>query len=347
MIFKKKKSARENIGERIEKYLKDSLKARFPPFQTGIKSIEKIGRGENTILRVISSETGQRFVARFYPYEPHKEKALEHCYVSTLFKRNNLNTPKIFFKDTSPETREDFGFDVVIEAFIQGTPLNTERLNEKPDLLRNFIAQLQTLHSVTSKSAGKFWRVENEREAPLTYFLQRTRLYLTRINKYLTPLNTKEQKYYLNAMVRLSEPLKSITTYNLIHGDLQPHNILVTPNGDIYFLDFGRTCYGFFEEDLVEVFYGIYTGARDGFNLFLTEYFSQDKENRHSRFEKNFSFFTAFYHLEKASSSAVKVRKIQEGRRKSDQPDAETKLLRSKAERCWERFLLVMQQVNI
>jgi len=240
-----------------------------------------------------------------------------------------------------------YSHSVVIESFIQGQPLKMEQLNEEPELRHQFTEQLRILHSVKSTSSGKFWRVENERKQPIPYFLQRSKLYLTRIGKYLTPLNAKEQKYYFNAMVRLSELLKPVNTYNLIHGDLQPHNILITPGREIYFLDFGRSCYGFFEEDLIEVFYGIYMSARDGFNLFLSDYFAEDEENLHSRFEKTFNFFSAFYHLEKASSSAIKVRKIQEGRRKSLQPDAETKFLRSKAERSWERFLLVMQQVNI
>ena len=101
MILKKKKSKRSDIDHRITQYIDSVLKHQFKPFTSGVAKTSKIESGENTTIRMVENAHGDRFVIRFFHYERHKEKALEHCYVAGQFRQCGINTPirKNLFKN--------------------------------------------------------------------------------------------------------------------------------------------------------------------------------------------------------------------------------------------------------
>ncbi len=346
MLFKHKRLKRKNIGERINCYIETIPARKCEPLQRGIKHVETVDHNANTIRRIVEASGGQRFVVRFFPYDPHKEKALEHCYVTLLFQQRGLNTPHVVYKDTSKDTRKEFDFDVVVETEIQGTPLPVERVTVEPALRGSFADELVKLHTPREQESGKTWRPVNERKVPLKYFTKTSELYISRIDKDLENISSHDQKYFMTKLEHLMSFLKPIKEFCLIHGDLQKYNVLLGPGESIMFLDFGRSCLGYFEEDLVKVFTDIYDGAKDGFNDFLENYLAGTSEQDQERFQHTWRFFLLFYYLEKASSSAVKVRKIREDKNHTTQPDATTKLLFSKAERFWEKFLITLKSTR-
>lgn len=343
MFFLKKKVNRDALPDLIPDYIEKTLRPAIDIIKDGVREIKPVETGRNTFLRIITNRSGQKIIVRVFPYNPNKEKAIEHCYISTLFNKCGLKTPTILFKDTSSETRQGFGFDVVVEEYSDGQHIPMETLNLDADVRKNFVRHIQNLHSRKDSNSGKVWRPKNDRENPMAYFLERSSLYLKRVSNNIQEMKPKEQKKFVSAMEHLIHRIEDINEFDLIHGDIQQENIIYTPGKDFVFLDFGTSCFGYFEEDLVGILYGVYGGARDGFNLFLRDYFEiAEKEHQH-RYERTCPFFQAYYYLEKASSSSEKVRRIQEGR-KSSQPDAVTKFMRSKAERMWEKFLLTIQQ---
>ena len=343
MFFLKKKVNRDAIPDLIPDYIENTLRPAVAILKDGIKEIKPVETGRNTFLRIITTPNGRKIIVRIFPFNPNKEKAIEHCYISTLFNKCGLKTPAILFKDTSPETRQRFGFDVVVEEHSDGQHILMETLNLDAAVRKNFVRHILDLHSRKDTNSGKVWRPKNERENPVAYYLERSSLYLKRVSNNIEEMKPKDQKKFLSAIEHLLHRIEDINEFNLIHGDIQDENIIFTPEKDFVFLDFGTSCFGYFEEDLAGILYGIYGGARDGFNLFLHDYFEVADKEHQKRYEHTQAFFYAYYYLEKASSSSEKVRRIQEGI-KSSQPDAVTKFMRSKAERMWEKFLLTIQQ---
>ncbi|MCX7765564.1 MAG: hypothetical protein N2246_02520 [Candidatus Sumerlaeia bacterium] len=65
--------------------------------------------------------------------------------------------------------------------------------------------------------------------------------------------------------------------------------------------------------------------------------------NLYELVEENLRFFIAFYHLEKASQSVVKLRKIQRGRRVPADLNTAIKLLQIKADNHWRKFMSTLQ----
>lgn len=111
------------------------------------------------------------------------------------------------------------------------------------------------------------------------------------------------------------KPLPEISSYNLIHGELQSLNLLLHPNREIIFLDFERSCFGYLGEDLVCIRKTTFGIRKTIFSCFLSEYYQAFGSDLHKRVSENLRFFIAFYHLEKASQSVVKLKNFQQVKR--------------------------------
>ncbi|MCX7765563.1 MAG: aminoglycoside phosphotransferase family protein [Candidatus Sumerlaeia bacterium] len=209
---------------------------------------------------------------RIYPYAPDREDAQEHCLVARLFARSGANVPEILFCDNSKKIRIKYSFDALVEEYIEAQSLSEELMSIQPMIRQRLAQTLASLHQMTNHLSGKIWQPVNERRQPLKYFAERINLYFTRLSTYHHQLTPSLVKHFTDKMHAVCKPLSTISSYNLIHGDLQPENLLLNQNGGIIFLDYERSCFGYLEEDLVCVLNSYFRGLRDNFQLFLNDY---------------------------------------------------------------------------
>lgn len=305
----------KKFEQRIERYVYEKLQKNFLPFTEGIKDINFLSGGKNSVLRLIENNKGEKFVLRIFPYAPDQGDAQEYCLVAKMFEQCGLNVPQILFCDNNKKIRKKFKFYALLEEYVEAPPLSGEIISTQPLIRQKLAQKIASLHKMTNHLSGKIWLPVNERQQPLKYFAERINLYLSRLSTYYPQLTASQIKLFTDKMQDACKPLRDISSYNLIHGDLQSQNLLLHPNGEIIFLDLERSCFGYLEEDLVCIRKNFFWGSEDDFQLFLSEYYQALGSDLHKRVSENLRFFIAFYHLEKASQSVVKLRKFQRGKR--------------------------------
>lgn len=59
-------------------------------------------------------------------------------------------------------------------------------------------------------------------------------------DKLLERLSIKEKN---DIVIRLEEVIRDIHSFNIVHGDIKPSNVIYTPEKDVYLIDFGSAAF--------------------------------------------------------------------------------------------------------
>jgi aminoglycoside phosphotransferase (APT) family kinase protein len=310
--FLKKWPRRPSSSERINHYVNEVLAAHLHLSPDVLLINPLPSKGRNTILRLLTiKEPLKTLLLRIYPYVAEKRKGVEHAHVSRLLHEHGINVPEIRFCDDSATTRAEFEFEAIVEDYVSGhEPDNADIVEAR--FINELASVLTKMHQIKSDVAGKPWHALNERQDPIRYYVKRSSLYLKRVSRHLTTVGAEALQRCKAFLQREVERLRPIREFSFVHGDVQTGNLIIAARGEIYVVDFGTCGYGYFEEDLVSAELGVFGSNETAFEMFVDSYFAIAGRDARNRYDQTRIFFLAFYHLEKASSAATRVRKMRE-----------------------------------
>lgn len=322
----------QTLPSRIDSYLRH----RFPEIM-GVKisdvRVKQVKSGRNTELRRIELAEKVNLLLRFYPFHGRECKGYDHYYLSNLLQESGVFTPRILWLDNKKPVIRQYGFEVIAEQYITGKELNQDFLT--PAGIDELIEIMLKLHRRKDRKSGKPWQRINERRQPLPYFKHRCQLYFKRLKDQVQQyVNGQGIRELWTALNKEMEGLNSINEYNLVHGDIHFRNLLIDKRSTVYLIDFGTCHYGYFEEDLVAAYNGIFKDT-PLYDQFLERYFqNKDAENRR-RYQRTQKFFFSYFFLEKTSSATMRLRKSIERRA----PEQTISFWRQRAQSNWDKFL--------
>lgn len=243
-------------GELFDAY----LEKRFPAeAESGGFSMENYNFGSCTEVRRIVPASGKPMVARCFPRRRGRKKGPEYAHISKVFSGGGVNVPDLVFSDSSNRTLGRYGFDVVVEEWVDGRYLRKEDLCADGFALLDRLAEtLARMHSNMHPRPGRPWLFSLSRENFLT------RMYEDREDWALRNIRKSELiapsegdlcavKDFFN---RQRAAIYETGPYCLVHGDMQSFNILLTGDerAPLVPIDLSNAHYGLWPWDLVPLF---------------------------------------------------------------------------------------------
>lgn len=295
--------------------------------------IESFASGQTALVRHLILADGQSLVLRAYFVDPVKQPGFSHWYLNRRLAERGFRMPAIPFREVLPFPRGKADVEVLLEEFIEGQVI-TEAVRDDETVRRRVVEAVLRLHKEQSPRPGHPWLKDNAAD-PIREAMARAPVRFQRIRKQL-PDATARQVERCIAWLREKTAQRPLPqSYELIHGDLNRENLLLTPDGGIVLLDLVSMAYGCFESDLVDARWMFFD--QPWWEDFCDEYFAAEPTRR-ERFEANAPLFFAFFYLIKASRQASSAGKAVE---KRNDEAAESHLAKSR--RFWNLLLDIVE----
>ncbi len=213
--------------------------------------LERIPTGRNSsVYRWNHPERGM-LIVRAWPYDLTVRPARRHEEGGTILQHAGLRIPKIFVADFSMRTLKRYRIEIVVESSAPGLQFN-RRAPFPPELLDWYANTLATLHKKTSSEWGKPWLPVNEMAEPRAYWLQRIEKFRHRIKDGYLLLSHEKVQQLLEQVTSGVEQF-TFEAPVLVHGDLNPGNLILDDAGEVTWIDFETVHFGLVYEDLISV----------------------------------------------------------------------------------------------
>ncbi len=320
------------LADRAEEYIHTTLGDRDAIRAHGgaVRSAVEIAEGTNSETWRVTLERGD-VIARFWKIETWRDRASEIAHVMPRLAALGIPVPRLIDQDLSDETTGRLGLRVTVEEFIPDRQL-TEADLANDDVRRQLVSVLRLFHAESSAIAGHPWRRENDMHPWDRWTRQRIRKLCKRVRTQ-RPQHCAAVKSVRRALLAHRPPTAAVSPFNLVHGDVQPANFLLSDAGHLTVIDFGTVKHVPFEIDLVvgEACFGAH------FAPVLAEYLAGVSPPTRERFERHADFFRVLNHLERACS----------GWRKATRPKyrAEHEHHRQRGDRSWQSLQEVIGQL--
>jgi aminoglycoside phosphotransferase (APT) family kinase protein len=314
----------KELIRRFEEYLRAEM---LPRLECPEARITPVGGGANPVVRRIEPADGTPLAARCFARRMGKEKSFEHVEVSNLLYAAGVDIPEFEYSDASRETVGRYGFDVVVEEWVEGRhPMPEDFVAEDAPLLDAAAALLGKMHAVTASAPGRPWEKRLAGAPFLDYFFTgREQGVLERLAGCDFLEVSAEQRRAVGEFLDRRRPaLDPGPPYALVHGDFQCPNLVVRQAGEkaggLALIDFGTVHYGLWPWDFV----GFHVGAagRDAAitRRLLERYLPLNPAASAEYFARAWPYLLAWHDLEKAAAA---VRKHERALRKGAGRDPE------------------------
>ncbi len=247
-------------GDWFDAYLSE----RFIPggrFEGG--AVERLDLGLSTETRIITGPSGEAAIARCFPRRRRREKGPEFVHISTLLSGLGVDIPALVFNDSSNLTLGRYGFDVVVEEWVDGRPpTRADFTADDSVLLERLAAMLANMHDETSGRIGRPWLKYNPKKNYLKeYYEDREAWALRNIERSdLIPSSEGELREIRGFFDRHRGAIYEGGPYSLVHGDVHPLNLIVT--GDerrpLVLIDIGTVRYDLWPWDFVPLHIAVF-----------------------------------------------------------------------------------------
>ncbi|MBM3335372.1 phosphotransferase [Candidatus Sumerlaeota bacterium] len=296
-------------------------------------ALEEFPSGGNALIRRLVLADGSSLVVRLYFVDPIRQKGLSHWHLNRRLRERGLRVPTIHIRQTFPFSRGLSDVDVLIEDFLEGEEINEAALNNRAVCSR-LAEVLLRLHEDVSPSPGRTWTGKAS-DDPMREAVAEAPVPFERVRGHLPEITSEHVRHHL-AWLRECVAKRSVpTSYELVHGDFYPENLLLTPDGAIALIDLGAMAYGCFETDLVAARQS--APQANWWKEFCDEYFAARPSVR-ERFEQNAPLFFAVQCLSKAAHRATRARKaLEKGKHENAERD------RARAREYWKMLATAVE----
>jgi len=154
-----------------------------------------------------------------------------------FLRRHGVATPELYALDGS---RTVCDYDFALVEFIEGCNFTefTRRCDDRATqaLLARIDAQLRTMHALRAPQPGRLDGRRSEESRCERLVEENTRLSLDLACEFNETIKTHRTQI-LDTLQSLIDIIEPRSTFHLIHGELGPEHILVSPSSESYFID--------------------------------------------------------------------------------------------------------------
>jgi hypothetical protein len=324
----------------IERYAREELPSRLglaPAAERRI-TVSGFARGSVALVRRVDVEGYGTVVLRLYPRKNHLPKLQGYRQLHALLAAHELPVPRMLFADDSRSTCRAYGFWALAEEFVDARSVVELPPADRVRPLMHLGDVLARLHAIRSPQVGMPWEGWRGRRRFTTRWARREGArWVQRIEAAGLGLSRARGRAFA---AWFPEQFRSLAReeYPLVHGDPNGHNLLVTRDGTLYLLDFGRAAHWFPQFDLVIAEHWVEELAPGHAAEFLDRYFrgaAGSPALSRLDYERTRALFFAWFYLDCAAGIVRRV-----ARRAGGGARAEDTL--QEARRFWalsERFL--------
>ena len=273
----------------------------------------------NPMVCRIEREQGPPLAARCFTRCMGREWSREHTEVSELVRGAGVDVPQLILCDTSLRTLGRYGFDVVVEEWLDGSHPEPRNFTA-PDspLLKQAARMMASLHRQTVDQAGMPW---SKRYADNPYVEQ---FFFVPEDQFLQAIAECE---FLKAdpaeiaQVRLffdkhREILDPGPPYSLVHGDFTKSNLVLhslresdhgtSAKESLALIDFGTVHYGLWPRDFVKFFMSCAGGDMETMHRLLILYVAERPEASLDYFHRSWPYLLVWHFVKKTATGIRK-----------------------------------------
>ncbi|MBM3335450.1 aminoglycoside phosphotransferase family protein [Candidatus Sumerlaeota bacterium] len=291
------------------------------------------GRSSTSVRHLILAD-GASLVLRAHFAASKNRKCQNHWHLMRYLSERGFRVPRVHFRQVFPFPRGKADVEILIEDFVEGHHVAQE-MQDDATLRHRLVETFLSLHGDLKPWPGRPW-IGKRSPDPLVAALNRAPSRFDRIRRALGDSAARQiepcLKWFRENLARRTPP----DSYELIHGDCNPLNFIVTPDGHIAMADVDDMVYGCFEADLVQLRWSFFD--EHWWSQFCREYFEAAPARR-ERFDRTAHLFSAAFFLTKASRQAASIGRAT---KKRDRQTAEHR--RAKCRRYWH---LLLQTVHL
>lgn len=330
------------LDERLRAYVREELPGRLglPARSAKEPTIREFARAKRSELRRVELEGHAPIVLRLAQRKHHLRRLAGYPGLHKLLAGHAIPVPRLLFVDAAPATRRRYGFGVLAEEHLNGQVVAELPAEARPDALLSLAEILARLHRVRHGVPGKPWvgqRWRVERWVP-----RRCEKLLAQLGQLgLGPEAGRGRAltawFTERLLARHPEP------FPLVHGDLNPGNILVTENGRLHLLDLAWMAYWLPQLDVYIAEYWVQHYAPGRAGEFLDRYFQasgREPALRRESYEVSRAVFAAWVFLRMAGSRSHHAARQKEKGQSGWQADAQ------EARELWDRAEGLLRQAG-
>lgn len=259
---------RGEMPARMEDYLRRRAAPRLG-LDAAAFQLDPVRLGRITFTRRWHAPGGPAYYVRAWPWDPRLRPARHHETVSGLISGAGVSAPSFVLADDSLAAARRWGIEVSIEEESAGEPFTRgeERAPASPERLARDMAKI---HAIRGKRWGRPWVPSDKHADPRAYWTRRLGKFRRDVRPGATGLGEDQIREGLASLerrlaaIRWREP-------RLVHGDVNPANVLAGPGSELTWIDFDSSRFELPELDLASIRLRFY---RDGaqFERFMAAY---------------------------------------------------------------------------
>jgi Ser/Thr protein kinase RdoA (MazF antagonist) len=276
----------EDFKKKLKNYVSDHLlsvlERGHAPF-----NLEFTNKGQRNVVTFLEVDGEKPLVLKGVPKKAHLERAVEG---SLHLERRGFRVPRAIYADDAQATYRALGCYILVEEKMAGQ--TCEDYPRRDETICLVAREFFQLHQFTRPTWGM---ISSERNGGYGHYLMRkVKKKLTALGHYTYNLTPGEKRRYWRWFKRHEDLLGEISLFSLSHGDPHMSNLLVSPDGDIVFLDNENVRYlpPYLDYYKLEVFFC--GNDRNMGELLEKTYLSNLKEGERDQFRRYAQFFRSY-----------------------------------------------------
>jgi hypothetical protein len=272
----RQRARREAFLERFRPYVRERLLPRMGLSPDGFAlSVPRFG--ERSMLFMLS--VGEReMVVRTYPRRSDRVRtvrAMRHAL------RHGVKVPALVHQDRSLATRRRYGCSVLVEERVPGRHFH--EADDRRAALGLLARAVSGMHNVYRSRWGNL--AIGRRGGYLDRQIGVFQKHLERSRRSGLDFPASEEERVLDWLRRYRADFAGIRRFSLTHRSVAADNVLITPAGELCFIDVQRLGYEHFAANLVKCL-ALFGDSREEEDRFLAQYFRAAEGRGAEEFER-------------------------------------------------------------
>jgi thiamine kinase-like enzyme len=253
--------------------------------------------GVKSFVRLLELQEGRGLVVRAFP-RSHEAQARKIYLADDLLEKHDVPAPRLVdYSDDRAHGKTIF----LAEQYISGKIIAELELTEA--LVQRLADLLSTLHGIRLSKWGDIARPKTKGYGAAQLRKVAHRLHNLR-RRSLAPLDSKIMRAIRKWFAAWASELDLLEVFDLIHDKLNPGNLVVSDDGNVYLLDFATLQYGFKAKDLAQLYAEVLRDDQQARERFDSHYLMQLREPERDMLRRLYPFYHAYYHLSECAINA-------------------------------------------